>query len=86
MDYKEKITRVEKKIKNKAYESAEQDLLQIINEEEIKSVEDENNTYYTFYNYVETIIFFNRFIVIVSINSSSFISTLSRSSLAFIPY
>ena len=61
MDYKEKITRVEEKIKNKAYESAEQDLLQIINEEEIKNVEDENNTYYTFYNYVETIIFFNRF-------------------------
>lgn len=61
MDYKEKITRVEEKIKNKAYESAEQDLLQIINDEAIKSVEDENNTYYTFYNYVETLIFYNKY-------------------------
>lgn len=61
MDYKEKITRVEEKIKNKAYESAEQDLLQIINDEEIKSVEDENNTHYTFYNYVETLIFYNKY-------------------------
>jgi len=61
VDYKEKITRVEEKIKNKAYESAEQDLLQIINDEQIKNVEDENNTHYTFYNYIETLIFFNRF-------------------------
>ena len=61
MDYKEKITRVEEKIKNKAYESAEQDLLQIINDEEIKSVEDENNTHYTFCNYVETLIFYNKY-------------------------
>lgn len=61
MDYKEKITRVEEKIKNKAYESAEQDLLQIINDEAIKSVEDENNTYYTFYNYVESLIFYNKY-------------------------
>ena len=61
MDYKEKITRVEEKIKNKAYESAEQDLLQIINDEQIKNAEDENNTHYTFYNYIETLIFYNRF-------------------------
>ena len=61
MTFQEKIAKIEEKIRNKDYETAEQDLLQIINDEEIKSVEDEQNTYYTFYNYVETIIFYNKY-------------------------
>ena len=48
MTFQEKIAKIEEKIRNKDYETAEQDLLQIINDEEIKSVEDEQNTYYTF--------------------------------------
>lgn len=61
MSYQEKIEKVKEKMKNKDYKTAEQELLQIIKDEEVKSVEDEQNIYYTFYDYIETLIFYNKY-------------------------
>ncbi len=61
MKYQEKIAKIEKKIKNKEFDSAEQDLLQIINEEKIKNVEDDNYIHYSFYNYIETLIYWRKY-------------------------
>ena len=59
--YQEKIAKIEEKIKNKEFDSAEQDLLQIINEEKIKNVEDDNYIHYSFYNYIETLIYWRKY-------------------------
>ena len=61
MSYQEKITTIEAKIKNKEFYSAEQDLLQIINDEKIKNVEDDKYIYYSFYNYIETLIYWKKY-------------------------
>ncbi len=61
MNYQEKISKIEEKIKNKEFESAEQDLLNIINEEEFKKVEDEEDLHFSFYNYIETLIYWRKF-------------------------
>lgn len=61
MKYQEKIAKIEEKIKNKEFDSAEQDLLQIINEEKIKNVEDDNYIHYSFYNYIETLIYWRKY-------------------------
>ena len=45
MNYQEKIAKIETKIKNKEFNSAEQDLLQIVNDERIKNVEDDKYIY-----------------------------------------
>ena len=49
MNYQEKITKIDEKIKNKELDSAEQDLLQIINDEQIKCIEDDRYIHYSFY-------------------------------------
>lgn len=61
MGYREIIGKIEQYIKNKDYDTAERELLDILNSEEIKSVEDENNMYFTFYNYVEMMIFWKKY-------------------------
>ena len=61
MNYQEKIATIEAKIKNKEFNSAEQDLLQIINDEKIKNVEDDKYIYYSFYNYIETLIYWRKY-------------------------
>ena len=61
MSYQEKIATIEAKIKNKEFNSAEQDLLQIINDEKIKNVEDDKYIYYSFYNYIETLIYWRKY-------------------------
>ena len=44
-------------IKNKEYEKAENMLLELITQSNNKVIEDENNTYYSFNNYIEILIF-----------------------------
>lgn len=61
MSYQEKIATIEAKIKNKEFDSAEQELLQIINDEKIKNVEDDKYIYYSFYNYIETLIYWRKY-------------------------
>ena len=61
MNYQEKIAKIEAKIKNKEFNSAEQDLLQIVNDEKIKNVEDDKYIYYSFYNYIETLIYWRKY-------------------------
>lgn len=61
MSYQEKIATIETKIRNKEFYSAEQDLLQIINDEKIKNIEDDKYIYYSFYNYIETLIYWKKY-------------------------
>lgn len=61
MNYKEKIMKIDEKIKNKDFESAEQDLLNIIKEEEIKVIEDEEYIHFSFNNYIESLIYWRKF-------------------------
>ena len=61
MNYQEKITKIDEKIKNKEFDSAEQDLLQIINDEQIKCIEDDRYIHYSFYNYIETLIYWRKY-------------------------
>ncbi len=56
MNYQEKILLIVKKIQSKEFTSAEQDLLKIIEDEEIKNVEDKENVYYNFTNYLESLV------------------------------
>lgn len=61
MNYQEKIAKIDEKIKNKEFDSAEQDLLQIIYDEQIKNIEDDTYIHYTFYNYIETLIYWKKY-------------------------
>ena len=61
MDYSEKMKKIEEIIRNKNYDLAEQELLKIIDEEEIKEVEDEKNIHFSFYNYIENLIYWNKY-------------------------
>ena len=61
MKYKEKILKIDEKIKNREYESAEQDLLNIINEEKIKTIEDKEYLHFSFDNYIELLIYWRKF-------------------------
>ena len=61
MNYQEKITKIDEKIKNKEFDSAEQDLLQVINDEQIKCIEDDRYIHYSFYNYIETLIYWRKY-------------------------
>lgn len=57
MGYSEQILEIKKMIQNKEYAVAEEKLLALIAGSTIKNVEDENNTYYSFNNYVEALLF-----------------------------
>ena len=59
MDYSEQILEIKKIIQNKEYAVAEEKLLSLISAATVKNVEDENNTYYSFNNYIETLLFWN---------------------------
>lgn len=61
MGYREIFSKIEQYIKDKDYDTAERELLSILNNEKIKNVEDEENIYFTFYNYVEMMIFWNKY-------------------------
>lgn len=61
MNYQEKILKIDEKIKNREFESAEQDLLNIINEEEIKTIEDKEYIHFSFDNYIESLIYWRKF-------------------------
>lgn len=57
MGYNEKIMDVRNDINNRNYEIAISKLENMLKESNVKEVEDENNTYYTFGNYAEEAIF-----------------------------
>lgn len=59
MGYNEKIKDVRNDLQNKNYEIAISKLENMLKESNVKEVEDENNTYYTFGNYAEEAIFYN---------------------------
>ena len=57
MGFKKNMEIIKDLIKNKKYEKAENMLLGLIAQSNNKVVEDENNTYYSFNNYIEVLIF-----------------------------
>lgn len=59
MGYSEQILEIKKIIQNKEYAVAEEKLLALISGSTIKNVEDENNTHYSFNNYIETLLFWS---------------------------
>ena len=61
MNYKDKIIEIDKMIKNKQYIVAKRELENIIAMEEFKVPEDERATHYSFYNYIEAAIYFNKY-------------------------
>lgn len=61
MEYNEKIQLIKKLINDKNYNEAEKLLLEMIEQSKYQKVEDENNTYYSFNNYIELLIFWNMY-------------------------
>ncbi len=61
MNYRDKIIEIDNLIKNKKYIEAKKELENIIAIEEFKVPEDEQATHYSFYNYIEAAIFFNKY-------------------------
>ena len=61
MNYKDKMIEIDKMIKNKQYIVAKKELENIIAMEEFKVPEDEQATHYSFYNYIEAAIYFNKY-------------------------
>ena len=61
MNYRDKIVEIDKLIKNKRNIEAKKELENIIAVEEFKVPEDEQATHYSFYNYVEAAIYFNKY-------------------------
>lgn len=61
MSYQEQINDVKQDIQNKNFANAQLKLESMLNNEKIKNVEDENNVYYTFNNYVEMLLFYNMY-------------------------
>ena len=59
MNYNEQIIKIKKIIQNKEYSVAEEKLLSLISTATVKNIEDENNTHYSFNNYIETLLFWN---------------------------
>lgn len=59
MDYKRSIETIKSAIQNREYEKAEEILLSLIFDSNFKNIEDENNTYYSFNNYIEYLLFLN---------------------------
>lgn len=59
MNCNEQISEIRKRIQNKEYNVAEGELLELINRANTKEIEDENNTHYSFNNYIETLLFWN---------------------------
>ena len=57
MEFKKNMETIKGLIKNKDYEKAENMLLDLITQSNNKVMEDENNTYYSFNNYIEILIF-----------------------------
>ena len=57
MEFKKNMETIKELIKNKDYEKAENMLLDLITQSNNKVIEDENNTYYSFSNYIEILIF-----------------------------
>lgn len=57
MEFKKNMETIKVLIKNKDYEKAENMLLDLITQSNNKVIEDENNTYYSFSNYIEILIF-----------------------------
>ena len=57
MEFKKNMETIKGLIKNKDYEKAENMLLDLITQSNNKVIEDENNTYYSFNNYIEILIF-----------------------------
>ena len=57
MEFKKNMETIKDLIKNKDYEKAENMLLDLITQSNNKVIEDENNTYYSFSNYIEILIF-----------------------------
>ena len=57
MEFKKNMETIKGLIKNKDYEKAENTLLDLITQSNNKVIEDENNTYYSFNNYIEILIF-----------------------------
>lgn len=61
MNYNEQIIEIKKIIQNKEYSVAEEKLLSLISTATVKNIEDENNTHYSFNNYIETLLFWNTY-------------------------
>lgn len=59
MDYNKSIEMIKNEIRTKEYKKAEEMLLSLIKEAKVKNVEDENNIYHSFNNYVEQLLFWN---------------------------
>lgn len=59
MEYNKSIENIICAIKMKEYKKAEDMLLSLISEAKFKNIEDENNTYYCFNNYIESLLFWN---------------------------
>ena len=57
MKFEKNMKTIKDLIKNKDYEKAENMLLDLITQSNNKVIEDENNTYYSFNNYIEILIF-----------------------------
>ena len=57
MELEKNMKTIKDLIKNKEYEKAENMLLELIKQSDNKVIEDENNTYYSFNNYIEILIF-----------------------------
>ena len=57
MELEKNMKTIKDLIKNKEYEKAENMLLELITQSNNKVIEDENNTYYSFNNYIEILIF-----------------------------
>lgn len=57
MKFEKNMKTIKDLIKNKEYEKAENMLLELITQSNNKVIEDENNTYYSFNNYIEILIF-----------------------------
>lgn len=61
MNYNESMNNVRELVKNKNYAEAEKILFSLMQESNVKSVEDENNTHYSFNTYTEDLIFWHAF-------------------------
>lgn len=61
MNYKDKMIEIDKMIKNKQYIVAKKELENIIAMEEFKVPKDEQATHFSFYNYIEAAIYFNKY-------------------------
>lgn len=59
--FEEQMSKIHRMIREKKLEEAEESLKNILGKTNRKQIEDENNSYYCFNNYVETIIYWNKY-------------------------